>query len=43
MATVKKTSKNMIRGSWFGNATVSMAALMNYPPAKDGWVSNRPS
>lgn len=29
MATVKKPSKNMIRGSWFGNATVMMDRLVN--------------
>ncbi len=27
MATVKKPSKNMIRGSWFGNATVTLTYL----------------
>ena len=29
MATVKKHSKNMIRGSWFGNATVTLTYLAN--------------
>jgi hypothetical protein len=29
MATVKKPSKNMIRGSWFGNATVTLNHLAN--------------
>lgn len=29
MATVKKPSKNMIRGSWFGNATVTLSHLAN--------------
>lgn len=29
MATVKKPSKNMIRGSWFGNATVMLSSLVN--------------
>ena len=29
MATVKKPSKNMIRGSWFGNATVTLTYLAN--------------
>ena len=29
MATVKKPSKNMIRGSWFGNATVTLTHLAN--------------
>ena len=29
MATVKKPSNNMIRGSWFGTATVMMSSLVN--------------
>lgn len=29
MATGKKPSKNMIRGSWFGNATVMVSSLVN--------------
>lgn len=29
MATVKKPSKNMIRGSWFGTATVMISNLAN--------------
>jgi hypothetical protein len=29
MTTVKKPSKNMIRGSWFGNATVTLNHLAN--------------
>lgn len=29
MATVKKPSKNMIRGSWFGNATVMLSSLVS--------------
>ena len=29
MATEKKPSKNMIRGSWFGNATVALNSLVN--------------
>ena len=29
MATEKKPSKNMIRGSWFGNATVTLNNLAN--------------
>lgn len=29
MATVKKPSKNMIRGSWFGNAIVMLPNLVN--------------
>ena len=35
MATAKKPSKNMIRGSWFGNAEVSIAYLANNVVGKD--------
>lgn len=35
MATGKKPSKNMIRGSWFGNAEVSIAYLANNVVGKD--------
>ena len=35
MATVKKPSKNMIRGSWFGTAEVSTTYLANNVVGKD--------